>query len=158
MVWDWYQSSYHIYLKCRTWPKEDGWVKWCLKKDLHKVPSWQPKSQSTPHINISILYWYISCSTPHYKLLHVQLTHRWNWKPYVGLSTAIINPTKMEKAYFSVVPLVHGLKKEPFAKALKLELIHRPTVDESFLLELLTYSTYCDNFMTTIADFKGAGF
>lgn len=48
-------------------------------------------------------------------------------------------------------------EERAFAKALKLELIHGPTADESFLLELLTYSTYCDDFMTTIADFKGTG-
>lgn len=49
-------------------------------------------------------------------------------------------------------------EERAFAKALKLELIHWLTVNESFLLELLTYSTNCDNFMTTIADFKGIEF
>lgn len=47
-----------------------------------------------------------------------------------------------------------GQRENAFTEALRLELIPC-TVDESFLLELLTYSTYCDNFTTTRADLKG---
>lgn len=47
-----------------------------------------------------------------------------------------------------------GQRKNASTEALRLELIPC-TVDESFLLELLTYSTYCDNFTTTRADLKG---
>lgn len=47
-----------------------------------------------------------------------------------------------------------GQRENAFTEALRLELIPW-TVDESFLLELLTYSTYCDNFTTTRADLKG---
>lgn len=50
------------------------------------------------------------------------------------------------------------IEERAFEKAPKLELIHWPTEDESFLLELLTYSTYCDDFMTTIAEFKEQNF
>lgn len=68
-----------------------------LTKDLHNVhhdnpnPSWSLISQ----------YQYCIDTSPapfsFYTLFLVQLTYRWNWKLHVGLNTAIINPTKMER-------------------------------------------------------------
>lgn len=52
----------------------------------------------------------------------------------------------------------HKLRERASAKTLELELIHRRTADESLLQELSTCSTYCDDFMTTIAHFKETQF
>lgn len=70
----------------------------------------------------------------------------------VGSNGSRVGPGRTERLISLLLPL--DKEEKAFTEAIKSELIPW-TVDESFLLELLTYSTYCDNFMTTRADSKG---
>lgn len=121
-----------------------------LNPSWHFISQYQYRIDTSPTpISISELFFFLPSCAAQPKLKAVRRLERrpssipLKWK---GL------------LYFSALPLEHGAKERAFAKALRLELIHRPTADESFLLELLTYSTYCDDFMTTIDGFKGTGF
>lgn len=108
-------------------------------------------------ITTSILFWYIVGSFL-VKLFHLQLTCKLETESRTlawALQSSI--PLKWKGLFLSSVT-VTWTEEKAFAKALKLELIHGPTADDSFLFELLTYSTYCDNFTTTIARVKAAGF
>lgn len=139
----WYQSSHLIFRNkmnrqtiAFTW-RMGGWCGVLTSIPKTSIMTSQiPVHTSYHNINIASIHLQL---LPPFKRFHVQLTHRWNWKRCMLVWAPPSSIPLKWKGLFLSSATGTWTEERAFAKALKMELIHWPTVEESFLLELLSY-------------------